>query len=63
MKRLIRRGKRIERLCLRCNKGFTADGRYNRICPRCKLYAVYHLGGADRAYGLISSHAQRGTID
>lgn len=21
--------------CLKCLKGFWADGRYNRICPRC----------------------------
>ena len=26
---------RIERLCLKCDRPFTAKGKYNRICKRC----------------------------
>ena len=26
---------RIKRKCLKCNKMFMAEGRYNRICPEC----------------------------
>lgn len=28
--------KAYDRDCLRCNKGFVAYGRFNRICTRCK---------------------------
>ena len=28
---------RIKRNCLKCDKSFIAEGRFNRICPRCKL--------------------------
>ena len=26
---------RIERFCLKCNKPFTGDGKFNRVCPVC----------------------------
>jgi len=29
------RDKRIKRLCLKCDKEFIANGRFNRICPKC----------------------------
>jgi Zn finger protein HypA/HybF involved in hydrogenase expression len=28
---------KIERHCLRCDLFFLADGRFNRLCPRCQL--------------------------
>ena len=27
--------KRIERICLRCDEPFMAEGKFNRICPFC----------------------------
>ena len=32
--------KRMQRLCLKCAHNFTAHGRYNRICNRCKYHQV-----------------------
>ncbi len=28
--------KRMERACLKCSHNFTARGRFNRLCNRCK---------------------------
>lgn len=28
---------RIKRTCLKCDRPFMADGRFNRICPLCKV--------------------------
>ena len=32
--------KKIERVCLKCNHIFTARGRYNRLCKRCKNHQI-----------------------
>jgi len=29
------RPQRIDRICLGCDRAFVAEGRYNRLCPRC----------------------------
>ena len=31
------RPERIERKCLKCDEKFMAEGRFNRICPRCTV--------------------------
>lgn len=30
------RGERVERICLKCDKPFQAEGKFNRICKSCK---------------------------
>jgi hypothetical protein len=32
---VVIRQPRVNRLCLKCDSGFTAKGRFNRICPKC----------------------------
>jgi Zn finger protein HypA/HybF involved in hydrogenase expression len=27
----------VERRCLKCNRRFQAEGRFNRLCPACAL--------------------------
>ncbi len=34
----------VERLCLKCDRKFMGDGRFNRICPRCtNVIANYNI--------------------
>ncbi len=32
--------KKVARVCLKCNHSFTAHGRYNRFCRRCKNHRI-----------------------
>jgi predicted amidophosphoribosyltransferase len=32
---------KMARLCLNCDREFMAEGRFNRICPRCKYNLSY----------------------
>jgi hypothetical protein len=44
----------VKRSCLKCDQGFTARGRFNRICPNCtenNRYArFYDYGSVRRNY-------------
>jgi uncharacterized Zn ribbon protein len=36
---------KIERECLKCDKKFMAEGKYNRICPHCRDSFFYYWDG------------------
>lgn len=39
----IKKPEMIERKCLKCDKKFIAQGRFNRICPRCTVINSYKI--------------------
>ena len=43
---------RVPRVCLRCQKHFSAIGPFNRLCPACSKYAEDHGGGLEPIVGV-----------
>jgi len=47
------KGGKIKRNCLKCNRVFMAEGRFNRLCPQCNLLLschYSHLVGGEYTY-------------
>jgi len=46
LKRCFPAEEKVKRLCLRCDRKFMAEGRFNRLCPMCRnLIDIYYSSG------------------
>jgi len=53
----LEKPEKIKRLCLRCERVFMAEGRFNRLCPVCQnLINIYYSG--DIGEGRYSMHGR-----